>query len=144
MIPARPWLLAVFATALIIVAQPCQAQLFESDSKRFANPKMDIVVREHERRQHVSVLNIEIKTIGSSVGSSFFILCSIRTLAQLRGNHRYIVKIEDRPKRGQMLVGFLTTREENLERLGEDFRGLKSPQDVIDLEQFAPICDLMK
>lgn len=140
---APPRLLMVLAAALIPGAQPSWGQLFESDSKRTTGPKMDTVVREEERRPHVSVLSIESKTRGSSVGASSFVLCSIRTLARLRGNHRYIVKVEDRPKRGQMLVGFLISRDESLEGLGEEFRSLKSPQDVIDLEQFAPICDLM-
>lgn len=141
---APPRLLMVLTAALIALAQPSWGQLFESNSKRYAGSKIDIVVREEERRPRASVLSIESKTRGSSVGASFFVLCSIRTMAQLRGNFRYIVKVEDHPKRGQMLVGFLMSRDESLEGLGEDFRGLKSPQDVIDLEQFAPICDLTR
>jgi hypothetical protein len=144
MITVRHWLIAVFAATLVATTQPTAGQLFESDSKRYAGSKMDIVVREEERRPRASVLSIVSKTRGSSVGASLFVLCSIHTMAQLRGNFRYIVKVEDHPKRGEMLVGFLMSRDESLEGLGEDFRGLKSPQDVIDLEQFTPVCDLTR
>lgn len=130
--------------ALVISMQPAHGQLFESDSKRFSNSKMDIVVREVERRPLISVLNIEINTVGSSVGSSFFLLCSVRQLARLRGNYRYIAKIEKHSKPAQMIVGFLDSREAGLDKLGQEFQKLKSPQDVLDLEQFAPICDMMK
>lgn len=122
MIAGRILLATAIATALAIGVKPVFGQLFESDSKRFGNSKMDIVVREEERRPRVSVLNVEVNARGSSVGSSFFILCSVRPLAQIRGNHRYVVKIEDSPKRGQMLVGFLSSREEGLDRLGEEFQ----------------------
>ena len=124
--------------------QPAQGQLFESDSKRLGNSKMDIVVREVERRPFVSVLNIEINTVGSSVGSSFFLLCSVRQLARLRGNYRYIAKIEKHGKPAQMIVGFLDAKDASIDKLGQEFRALKSPQDVLDLEQFASICDMMK
>ena len=51
-------------------------QLFQSDSKRFGNTKMDIKVREVERRELSSVIQVDIQSVGSSVGSSFFLLCS--------------------------------------------------------------------
>jgi hypothetical protein len=105
---------------------------------------VDIVIREVERRPRVSVLNIEIRSPGSSVGSSFFLLCSVRRLAELRGSYRYVVKIEKFGRQTQMLVGFLETREEGLETLGPEFGALRSPGDVIDLEEFAPICDRMR
>ena len=142
---ARPVLSSVaMLAALAIGMQPAHGQLFESDSKRLGNSKMDIVVREVERRPFVSVLNIEVNTVGSSVGSSFFLLCSVRQLARLRGNYRYIAKIEKHNKPAQMIVGFLDGQEASLDKLGQEFRTLKSPQDVIDLEQFASICDTMK
>ena len=43
-----------------------------------------------------------------------------------------------------MIVGFLDAQDAGLEKLGQEFRALKSPQDVLDLEQFASICDMMK
>ncbi|MEO5358839.1 MAG: hypothetical protein H7843_00160 [Nitrospirota bacterium] len=113
---------------------------FQSDSKRYGNSKMDIVVTEIERRSRTSVLDIKIKSVGSSVGSSFFILCSLRELAKQRGGFRFIVKLEDKPTYGQMLVGFLISDGEHLEKLDTQFAGAT----VIDLEQFAPICDMMK
>ena len=116
------------------------AQGFQSDSKRFGNPKMDIVVTEIERNPRSSVLNIDIKSVGSSVGSSFFLVCSLRDLARQRGGFRHIVKLEGLSGGKQMLVGFLAHAEEAPERLDARFAG----QRAIDLEQFAPICDQMK
>jgi hypothetical protein len=113
---------------------------FRSDSKRFGNPKMDIVITESARQARTSVLDIRINSVGSSVGSSFFILCSVRDLARQRGNYQHIVKMEEKPRRGQMLVGFLNDASEPVEKLDARFAG----QQVIDLEQFAPICEQMK
>ena len=128
----------------LLFAAPARAQLFESDSKRFGNSKMDIVIREIDRRQRSSVIQIDIKSVGSSVGSSFFLLCSIRQLARQRGNFRFIVKIEDQPKPGQMIVGFLREANEGPAALGTEFKALGKSKEIIDLEEFAPICDAMK
>ncbi|MBI5634212.1 MAG: hypothetical protein HZA15_12130 [Nitrospirae bacterium] len=125
---------------LFTLSPPCAAGNFQSDSKRLSNSKMDIVITEIDRRPRTSVLDIKVKAIGSSVGSSFFIVCSLRDLAKQRGGFRYIVKIEERPGRGQMLVGFLISAEEPPEILDVQFAGAT----VVDLEQFAPICDTMK
>lgn len=119
-------------------------QLFESDSKRHGTSKMDIVITEVERRPHSSVLDIKIHAVGSSVGASFFLLCSIRELAQLRGNYRYAVKIEEKPKRGQMQVGFLRNRSDSVSELGPEFAALDGSKAVIDLEEFAQICGITK
>ena len=130
--------------AQMIAASAAQGQLFESDSKRLGASKMDIVVREIERRERSSVVEIKINTVGSSVGSSFFLLCSLRRLALERGGYRYIVKIEEHPKRGQMLVGFLRSPDEGLATLGKEFSAVTAKDAVIDLEQFAEICAQMK
>jgi hypothetical protein len=135
-------LLAEFFLAL--VASSAFGQLFESDSKRLGTSKMDIVVREIERRPRTSVLDIKINSVGSSVGASFFLLCSIRQLARLRGDFQYIVKLEEKPKRGQMLVGFLTNADEPLINVGKEFEHLNPAEAIINLEQFASICDSMK
>jgi hypothetical protein len=135
--------LAAVVGAVLLTLSDARAQLFESDSKRFGNSKTDIVVNEVERRERASVIEIKINAVGSSVGSSFFILCSLRQLAQLRGNFRYIVKHDDQPKR-RMLVGFLRNRDEPPAELGPEFQSLKSPENVIDLDQFAEICASMK
>ena len=128
----------------LLLAAPVHGQLFESDSKRFGDGKMDIVVREIDRRPRTSVLQIDIKNIGSSVGSSFFLLCSVRSLAMQRGGYRYIAKVEEQPKKGQMIVGFLREASENPLTLGAEFKSVDQTNGVIDLEQFAPICDGMK
>ncbi|MBI5853777.1 MAG: hypothetical protein HZB35_00780 [Nitrospirae bacterium] len=137
----RWWILGL---ALLVGTQTAFGQLFEADSKRGGHSKMDIVVKEIERRDRSSIMEITITKVGSSVGSSFFLLCSLRQLAQLRGPYRYIVKIEETPKPGQMLVGFLRAPEESLSAIDTGFAGNHPRLTVIDLDQFAPICDLPK
>ena len=137
------WCWAICLTILCI-STTVHGQLFEADSKRYGNPKMDIVVTEVERRPRSSVLEVKITLVGSSVGSSFFLLCSIRQLAQLRGNYHYIVKLEEKPKRGQMLIGFLRDPSENLSAIGPEFAELDARKAVIDLDQFAEICAISK
>jgi hypothetical protein len=137
------WLLAVWLGILIVALPDACGQLFEADSKQLGSSKMDIVLKEIERRPRASVVEIKINSVGSSVGSSFFILCSIRQLAKLRGPYRYIVKLEEQPKRNQMLVGFLGHVEESPASAGPDFSRV-GREAVIDLEQFAPICDSIK
>jgi hypothetical protein len=136
------WRCIPTALVLFSAAAAAQTPLFESDSKRFGNPKMDIVVAEIERRPRVSVLDIRIKAIGSSVGSSFFLLCSVRDLARQRGNYRYISKVEKNAD-GHMLIGFLKHAGEPSESLGPEFAAAGGAVTEIDLEQFAPICDRM-
>lgn len=137
-------LLIVLIGALTIPAPAVHGQLFESDSKRLGGSKMDIVVKEIERRERSSIVEVKINTVGSSVGSSFFLLCSLRQLALERGGYRYIVKIEEQPKRGQMLVGFLRSPAEGIASLGKEFSAITAKDAVIDLEQFAEICAKMK
>ena len=133
--------LAICTTMLLLcVANLVSAERFHSDSKRLNHSTMDIVVTETERHPRTSVVEIQIKTIGSSVGSSFFLLCSVRDLAQQRGHYRYIAKMDDQPSRNHMLIGFLRNSTEAPEQLDTRLAG----QPVIDLQQFAPICDKMQ
>ena len=99
------------------IAWSADGELFRSDSKRFGNPKMDIVLTEIERHTRTSILEVQITAIGSSVGSSFFLLCSIRDLARQRGSFRYVAKIEDLPRRHQMVISFLHGPTEEPARL---------------------------
>ena len=89
------WLLAVWLGILVVALSGARGQLFEADSKQLGSSKMDIVLKEGERRPRASVVEIKVNSVGSSVGSSFFILCSVRRLAKLRGPYRYIVKLEE-------------------------------------------------
>ena len=129
------------ALALVACAPTARSQLFESDSKRYGNPKMDILVKEVERRPRASVLDVKVTAVGSSVGSSFFLLCSIRQLATERGGFRYIAKLEETPRRGQMLVGFLRSADEAPSGADPAFAETGARTMVADLEQFAQICD---
>jgi hypothetical protein len=120
-------------------AQP----LFESNSSRMGVGSTDISVREIERRARASVVVVEMRKIASSVGSSFFVLCSIRKLAKARGGFRYVAKLEETPGRGQMLIGFLKSADEPPANADPAFGAPGAKTQVIELEQFAPICDPM-
>jgi hypothetical protein len=137
---------ALFALGVLAALQAgAQGRLFEAHSAGQSGGKMDISVREVERRPRSSVLGIEVRKVGSSVGSSFFILCSVRALAHERGAYRYIVRAEDLPLRGQMLVGFLESADEAPEEADSAFAGHAPPRVmVVKLEQFAPICGGMR
>lgn len=135
---------ALLLCALSIRASFAEQPLFVFDSKSLAPSKMDIVIRETKRFPRASLLDIDVKSIGSSVGSSFFILCGVRRLAKIRGNYRYIVKIEDHRADYRMLVGFLNSMEEDPAVAGREFADAPSRPEALDLEQFAPVCDAMK
>ena len=138
-------LISGFSFCLASVAQTASAVAdFVLDSKLYGDPKMDIVLTEIERRPRSSVLDIKVNKIGSSVGSSFFLLCSIRKLAQQRGDYHYIVKLEGKPQHGQMIVGFLHSSSDHLSILGAEFAHLDAKKDVMGLDQFAEICTSMK
>ncbi len=128
--------------ALALVGGLAQAQaLFEAHSA-VPGSVMDISIRETERRPRASVLTIEIRNVGSSVGSSFFLLCSVRKLAQARGASSYVVKLEETPRRGQMLIGFLQSAAEPPGNTDPAFAAAPAGRaQVIELERFAPICD---
>lgn len=126
---------------LMPVAATADAGLFTTDSKQYGSAKMDIVIRETERRPRSSLVEIKINKTGSSVGSSFFLLCSLRSLALERGYPRYIAKAEDYPIRGTWLVTFLTRSDDDPRQADRDLERFGSSLPVIDLEQFAPICD---
>lgn len=131
---------------LALAGAPAVAQmtpLFEAHSAK-PGAKMDISIRETERRPRASVIAIQIRDVGSSVGSSFFLLCSIRRLAKERGDFRHIVKLEETPARGQMLIGFLKFADEPPGNTDPVFAAAGGKAQVVGLEQFAPICDSMK
>jgi hypothetical protein len=123
------------------LAQP--RPLFESHSAGLGGGKMDISIREIERRPRASVLDIEVRQIGSSVGSSFFLLCSVRKLDRARGGTGHIVKLEETPKRGQMLIGFLKSADEPPGNADPAFAAAGARAQVVELEQFGAICDPM-
>lgn len=133
--------LLAFAFLPQALAQP--RPLFESHSAGLGGGKMDISIRETERRPRASVLDIDVRQIGSSVGSSFFILCSVRKLDRARGGTGHIVKLDDTPGRGQMLIDFLKSADEPPGNTDPAFAAAGSKAQVIELEQFGAICDPM-
>ena len=137
--------LAIFVLAAVFlpqaIAQP--RPLFESHSAGLGGGKMDISIRETERRPRASVLDIEVRQIGSSVGSSFFLLCSVRKLDRARGGTGHIVKLEETPKPGQMLIGFLKSADEPPGNADPAFAAAGARAQVVELEQFGAICDPM-
>ncbi len=134
------------ATLGLTVAATAAAQakppLFEAHSAK-PGAKMDISIREIERRPRASVLAIQIRDVGSSVGSSFFLVCSIRKLAKARGGFRHVVKLEETPAKGQMLIGFLKSADEPPASTDPAFGGAGNKAQVVELEQFGAICDPM-
>jgi len=133
---------ALALAAAHAIAQP--RPLFEAHSAGQGGGKMDISIRETERRPRASVLDIEVRQIGSSVGSSFFLLCSIRSLDRARGGAGHIVKLEETPRRGQMLIGFLKSADEPPGNADPAFAAAGSAAVVVAMDKFAPICDQMK
>jgi hypothetical protein len=132
-------LVLVTLIMLMLMPTPASAELFRADSKQLGITEMDIVVREVARRARSSVLAVDVAARGSSVGGSIFILCSIRQLAQERGGARYVVKVDDQPQRGQMLVGFMARPAEDPRDIDPAFPRL-GPDAVIDLDRFRPFC----
>src|SRR5262245_50845647 len=128
---------------MLVAVSPAAGQLFAADSKRLGDGQMDIVIQEVARRARSSVLEVTIKAPGSSVATSMFIACSLRQLAEQRGGHRHIIKVDDFPSRGQMLVGFLANPDEDPRDVDPDFPRL-GPDAVLDLSQFAGLCAQMK
>lgn len=137
MFPSR-----VLAAALAAASFSAAPQdLFLADSAKDAPGRMEIVVREVERRPRISLVNVEITKVGSSVGSSFFILCSVRQMVKARGAGPHIAKIDLAGKPSRMAVGLLARPDEPPQSLGAEFAVEGAKIDVIDLERFAPICD---
>jgi hypothetical protein len=129
---------------VLLPATTAQAELFRADSKLYGPTKMDIVISETERRPRSSLVEIIVTNPGSSVGSSFFLLCNIRKLGQERGYPRYIAKAENFPANRTWLVAFLNSPNDDPKLADPQLEGFKGSLPVIDLEQFAPICDRMK
>jgi hypothetical protein len=136
-------LLGVLVVIGVLGATAWPATPFRTSSKELGPGKMDIVVTEIDRRPRTSVIDVKINTLGSSVGSSMFIVCSLRKLAEERGT-RYIAKIEEHPKPGQMLIGFLHDATDDPATLGPEFTNVRRPEGVLDLKQFGPVCGFLK
>jgi hypothetical protein len=139
----RVLLKMLLPTLLLSAAVTTQAELFRVDSKDYGPTKMDIVIRETEHRPRSSLVEIIIKNPGSSVGSSFFLLCNIRKLGRERGYPRYIAKAENFPTNRTWLVAFLNGSDDDPRQVDSDLARFKGALPILDLEQFAPICDRM-
>jgi len=131
------------ALLLPLAAAARKPPLFESHSAKPGGGKTDISIREIERRPRASLLSMEIRDVGSSVGASFFLVCSIRKLAKDRGGFHHVVKLEDLPVRNQMLIGFLNSATEPPANTDPAFAGAGDKAQVIALDQFGAICDKM-
>ena len=134
---------ALLAIQLFTASSAVAEGLFVSDSKHYGESKMDIVVRETERRSRSSLVEVTINKVGSSVGSSFFLLCSLRNLGRERGFPRYIAKAENFPAHRTWLVAFLNGPDDDPKQADPQLAEFPKPVPVIDLQQFAPICDRM-
>jgi hypothetical protein len=131
-----------FALAQAAPARP--PALFEAHSAGQGSGNMDISIRETERRPRASVLAVDIRQVGSSVGASFFLLCSVRKLAKERGGFHHVVKLEETPARGQMLIGFLNSADDPPAATDPAFAAAGDQAKLIELDQFGVICDATK
>lgn len=134
----------VLLALAVALARAQPARLFEAHSAKPGSAAMDISIRETERRPRASVLTIEIRKVGSSVGSSFFLLCSVRKLAGERGGFHYVATMEDAPALGQMLIGFLNSADDPPAGADPAFAAAAAKTKVLELDQFGPICDAMR
>jgi len=112
----------LFVFIVLFIQGTAHAGLWSADSNEFGKSNIDLSLKEVERRPKSSVVQIDIKKIGSSVGSSMLIACMIHQLADERGGYRYIVKLDERPNnRGQMLIGFMRNGDEKPKSLDPEF-----------------------
>jgi hypothetical protein len=123
--------------ALLVLVPAAYGQLFEADSKRYGKSNTDIVIKEVERRPKSSVIEMKITSVGSSVGSSLTVACMLYQLAQVRGNYRYMIKIDERVRnRQQMLIGFLSNPEEKPADIDPEFAQAGGGVAVVDFDVF--------
>lgn len=88
----------ILIAGLCVLSFPISAAstLWSSSSKDFGESRSDFLLREVERRPRSSVLQIEIRNVGGSVGSSMMIACMLARLAEERGGYRYLIKVDSR------------------------------------------------
>jgi hypothetical protein len=115
---------------------PAATTLWSSSSKDFGASRSDFVLREVERRPRSSLLQLEIKDVGGSVGSSMIIACMLARLAEERGGYRYLVKVDSLPGNpNRMLVGFSHKPNEQPQSIDAE---LPPSAVAVDLEIFGP------
>ena len=129
---------AILIVSLSVLSLPLSAAstLWSSSSKDFGESRSDFLLREVERRPRSSVLEMEVKNIGASVGSSMIIACMLARLAEERGRYRYVIKVDSRaanPK--QMLVGFSHKPSEKPQSIDPE---LPASAMEVDFEVFGP------
>lgn len=119
---------------LVSLQVPAASTSWTSNSKDFGESRSDFTLREIERRPRSSILQLEIKNIGSSVGSSMIIACMMARLAEERGGYRYLVKVDSLPANpSQMLVGFSNKPNEKPQSIDPE---LPTSAMEVDLEVF--------
>jgi len=129
----RALLLGLCVLSLQVLAAPA---LWSSSSKDFGESRSDFILREVERRPRSSLLQLEIREIGSSVGSSMIIACMMARLAEERGGYRYLIKVDSLPSHpDQMLVGFSHQPGENPQSIDAN---LPASAPEVDLDNFGP------
>lgn len=129
---------AILISGLIVLSFPVSAAspLWSSSSKDFGEGRSDFLLREVERRPRSSLLEMEVRNIGASVGSSMIIACMLTRLAEERGRYRYVIKVDfpdTNPER--MLVGFSHKPSEKPQSIDPE---LPDSAIEVDLEVFGP------
>jgi hypothetical protein len=126
----------VASLSVLSLSLPAATTLWSSSSKDFGESRSDFLLREVERRPRSSVLEMEIKNIGASVGSSMILACMLARLAEERGGYRYVVKVDSRAANPQqMLVGFSRKPGEKPQSIDPE---LPASAMEVDLQVFGP------
>lgn len=120
---------------VLSLGAPAAETLCSSSSRDFGASRSDFTLREIERRPRSSVLLIEIRDIGSSVGSAMIIAYMLARLAEERGGYRYLVKVDFRGNPERMLVGFSHTPNVRLQSIDPEPPASAAE---VDLDIFGP------
>jgi hypothetical protein len=131
----REVIMKLLLGTLMLPAAAAAAQ-WTSHSKDFGDSRSDFIMREVERRPRSSVVHVEVKNIGASVGSSMILSCMLARLAEERGGYRYVYKKDSTTANGyQMLVGFSRAPTTKPQQIDAE---LPSTAPEIDLDIFGP------
>ena len=98
--------------------------LVQIDSRDFGDTNTLMKVVEVERNANTSKLRLTYKKLGSSVGSSMFIMRGVYEVAKARGAEYFInLKEWDDPNEGRIYIaGFTNTKDADLKKeFGEEF-----------------------
>jgi hypothetical protein len=104
----------------------CQSKLHNQDKLLVldsGNSKTKMKIEEVERKEKTSLLKLTYKKMGSSVGSSIFIMKAFYDIAKVRGREYFINLKEWDGKDGAhyYIAGFSNNKKLGIKQFGKDF-----------------------